>query len=95
MKHGLFAVRDKCAKAFLPPFCLPSEAMAMREFAAAANMADHKFRIHASDFSLYKVADYDDVSGLVTGMSEPFFLCSALQFQEPSAPKADQEELPL
>lgn len=89
MKHGVFAVRDRCADAFLPPFCLPTESMAIREFSyAATRLQDHKFYLHPHDYSLYKVAEYDDQDGRVTGLVEPQFLVSAVSL------KAPPEEVP-
>lgn len=92
MRHGLYAVRDKCARAFLPPFCLPQDEMAVREFAHACSMPDHKFHVHARDFSLYKVAEYDDDSGVVTPHSEPFFLIAASQCVTAKLPNGESVE---
>jgi len=89
MRHGLYAIRDKCAAAFLPPFSLPMDAMAVREFARAANMDDHKFGTNAEDFSLYKLGHYEDDSGVIAPFPEPQFLIAAIQCKKP---KADPEE---
>lgn len=81
MRHGLYSVRDKCASAFLPPFCLPMDAMAVREFQRAARMEDHKFHVNPEDYSLYKLGHFDDESGLLIPFTEPQFLIAAIQCQ--------------
>lgn len=77
MVHGLYSVRDKVADAYIPPFLLQSDAMAVREFAAACNMPDHKFGVHSEDYSLFKVGTFDDVTGIITPFVEPLFLMAA------------------
>lgn len=77
MRHGLFAVKDKAADAFLPPFCLPTESMAIREFLHAAKIPDHKFCVHPFDYSLYKLGYFNDATGQLEPMPEPMFLVSA------------------
>lgn len=77
MVHGLYCVRDKVADAFIPPFLLPTDGMAVREFTHACQLPDHKFGIHADDYSLFKVGSFDDVTGVVTAFVEPLFLIAA------------------
>jgi len=83
VRHGLFSVRDRAAAAFLPPFVLHSDAMAIREFGHAARIPDHKFCLHPQDFSLYKLGHYDDETGLLIAFPEPQFLASAVQMELP------------
>lgn len=83
MKHLMFAVRDRAARAYLPPFCLPTVEMATREFGHAANLPDHKFSLHSRDYSLYQVGEFDDNTGLILVQSEPLFIISAVQCQGP------------
>lgn len=77
MKHMMFAIKDKAADAFLPPFFLPTESMALREFAYCAQDPTHKFCQHKTDFSLYKLGSFEDGNGVVTPLAEPMFMLSA------------------
>lgn len=77
MKHGMYSVKDKAADAFLPPFFLPTDGMAVREFMHCCGLPDHKFRLHKYDYSLYKLGEFEDGSGKVTALVEPLFMVSA------------------
>lgn len=77
MKLGIYAVRDRAADAWLPPFFLPTDSMALREFEYCAKEPNHKFCQHKVDFSLYKLGEFDDATGLIVARSEPFFMLSA------------------
>lgn len=90
MNHGLYCVRDKAADAFLPPFTLPSDNMAVREFYHCALMPDHRFCIHARDFSLYKVGYFDDCTGKVVSFLEPEHMVQAI-FAKSRIPLEQQE----
>lgn len=77
MIHGVYAVKDKAADAFIPPFFLPTDSMALREFVHACNVPEHKFSVHPYDYSLYKLATFDDNKGVIVSLVEPLFLLSA------------------
>lgn len=88
MKLKLFAVRDAKAEAFIPPFVLPNEAMAVREFTGCANDPTHAFCRNSDDYSLYEVGEFDDATGVLTVPAEPRFLVKASSLRK-------QVELPL
>lgn len=77
MKLCVFSVYDSAAKAYIAPFVLPMVQMGHRVFWECANAPDHMFCKHPQDYSLYHVADFDDVSGVMTGFLEPLFMVSA------------------
>lgn len=74
---GIFAVRDRAADAFLPPFTMNTESMAIREFMQLCQNPDHPFKKFPTDYSLYKLGHFNDHSGNVEALKEPYFLCSA------------------
>jgi len=84
MVHGMFAVKDKAADAFISPFFLPTDSMAIREFTYAAKDGTHKFCIHPHDYSLYKLGTFDDSNGKVSAFVEPLFLIAADFVNTPS-----------
>lgn len=77
MVHGMYAVRDRAADAFIPPFFLPTDGMAIREFLQAAKDQNSKFFQHPTDFSLYKLGSFDDSNGMVRPLVEPLYLVNA------------------
>lgn len=68
MKHNVYAIYDSAAKAFLPPFHLPRDEMAQRAFADCVNSPSHNFAAHSEDYTLYKIAHFDDDTGEYTNM---------------------------
>lgn len=87
MNHRIFSIFDDKAKAFLPPFVLPNEAMAVRVFSDMCNSDSHQFGVHPSDYTLFDLGEFDDclgqlngdtaravVNGLLTVVSKPSFV---------------------
>ncbi len=66
MKHKMFTVFDSAAGAYLPPFVLPAEAMAVRVFSDCVNSSDHQFGKHPSDYTLFELGVWDDSAGVVS-----------------------------
>ncbi len=60
MKHEMFSVFDVKAQAYLPPFVLPSEGMAVRIFGDCVNSSDHQFGKHPGDYTLFRIGSFDD-----------------------------------
>lgn len=77
MKIGIYAVYDKKAKAYMPPWECQNNAVAIRKFGGAVN--DEKSFIHRypDDFDLYHIAFFDDNSGRYENVKEPVVLAKA------------------
>lgn len=73
MKTIFFAVKDELAETFYAPSLFNTEAEATRNFKTAINN-NPIWRDNASDFSLYKLGEFDDVTGMIT--SELHKVCS-------------------
>lgn len=63
MKHSMFSVYDQKADAFLPPFVMHNDALAVRVFADCCNAKDHQFGKHPEDYALYNLGVFDDSDG--------------------------------
>lgn len=81
MKQFIFAVHDSAAGAFIPPFTLPTEAMAIRTFAECAHNHEHQFCKFPNDFCLYLVGEFDDSTGVVQSYATHKNLGLAASFQ--------------
>lgn len=77
MRLGMYAVKDRAADAYIAPFFLPTDSVAIREFSYAATIPDHKFGKHPYDFGLYKLGEFEIGTGRVSVLSEPLFLINA------------------
>lgn len=63
MKNKIFTIYDQKAKAFLPPFFLPQEGMAIRTFSDCVNKEGHQFNAHPADYSLAEIGTFDEETG--------------------------------
>ena len=59
----MFSVFDAKADAFLPPFFLHNNGLALRTFGDACNMKDHQFGKHPEDYTLFELGAFEDGSG--------------------------------
>lgn len=83
MRLGIYSVYDSKAKAYLPPFFLPNDALAVRAVVGCTRDPDHSFAKFPLDYSLHKMGSFDDQSGrLEVPDSGPEFLYSLNQIQE-------------
>lgn len=95
MKHKLFTVYDSAAKAYLPPFCLPEEGMALRTFKDCVNEPTHAFSKNPADYTLFNLGAYDDNTAEITTNKRTIKLANGLELQDPAPglPGADAPNL--
>lgn len=70
MIYGVYAMRD-VKTGFLPVSCDTNDQTAVRNFVHAVVNSDGVLLSFASDFSLYRVGDYDADSGHITSLDVP------------------------
>lgn len=80
MKLYVFSVRDSAIDAFSQPFFCRHRGEAIRSFQAA--VAENKFGLAKSDYTLFSIAEFDDASGVFTS-TDPQRLLSALEVETP------------
>ena len=76
MVFGIYCVRD-VKSGFQTPTAQVNDAVAVRGFASAVLNSDSVLFTHASDFALYKVADFDADTGRITPLDLPVELIQA------------------
>lgn len=67
MIHALCAIYDSKIKAYMTPFAQPNTQMAIRAFINAIDDQNSFVGKNPSDYSLYKVGEYDDDAGIIYG----------------------------
>lgn len=94
MEYRMFTVHDVKAEAFLLPFFARSRGEAVRMFETAVNTPDHQFARHASDFTLFEIGHFNDLTGEV-GMHDALLsLGSAVQYiRQVELPMFDRNEM--
>lgn len=90
MKHGLYSVLDIKARAYIAPFTLPNDDMAVRAFKEAANDSTHMFCKHAEDYTLYRIGTFDDETGILSHGMGGVVLVTALACREDFVPFAKE-----
>lgn len=63
MKLEVYTVRDDKAEAYLQPFYMQNESLAIRAMTDCITDANHQFAKHINDYSLYHLGTYSDSSG--------------------------------
>ncbi|AXQ66108.1 MAG: nonstructural protein [Microviridae sp.] len=72
MKKIYYAVYDRKAEMYSQPFLEIKDGTAIRAVQdIVINNKDHAFAKHPSDFSLHRLGDFDDETGLITGQIKP------------------------
>lgn len=80
MIHELYAVFDQKALTYSQLIMFHNEATAIREFQSMANDPNQKIGRNPEDYVLSKIGDFNDVSGILTPLSEPHTVGKAIQF---------------
>ena len=63
MQQLMFVIYDDKAKAYLPPFYLPTADMAIRTFSDCINDNKHAFGQHPEDYTLFHLGGFDNTTG--------------------------------
>lgn len=71
MIRNVFAIYDEKAEAYLNPIFLNTVGMAIRAVTDAVNNPESEFSTHASDYTLFHLAEYDDCSGEFLNCKKP------------------------
>jgi hypothetical protein len=80
MKQQIYAVYDSKAEAYMQPFFLQNDAMAIRGFNDAANK-DTPIAAHPEDYTLFHIGEYSEIKGEITPKT-PRALGNAIEFSK-------------
>lgn len=65
MLQNIYTVYDEKANAYLTPFFIPTDGMAIRAMEDALLDEKHQFTMHPGDYTLYRIAIFDDSNGSI------------------------------
>lgn len=71
MIYGIYSIKDRKAN-FGIPFPEINDALAMRKFHNALLQENTEMFNFGSDFELYKIGEFDDITGLVKSIDKVF-----------------------
>lgn len=80
MKILAISIFDDKAAVFNPPLFFANKALAMRWFGDRVAEQNSHIGKHPSDFHLYCLGEFDDLSGSFESFPKPDFLCHAVDF---------------
>lgn len=63
MKLEIYSVYDSIAEAYITPFFLPNEGMALRTFGDMVNDQNHQFGKHPDQYTLFFFGEFDVSQG--------------------------------
>jgi len=82
MIHELYAVYDSKAEQFLPPWCVPTKGMALRDFKDACNKEGQPWNRNPEDYTLFYLGTWDGDSAKFKLTATPESVCIAIQMIE-------------
>jgi len=85
MKHQMFAIYDSKANAYLPPWVIHQNEMAIRLFADMCNDPKHQFGKNPADYTLFNIGAYDDNKGQVENQKLNISLGNGIEFVKETA----------
>lgn len=80
MIHGIYSIYDEKAKAYIPPFFLPHDGMAVRTFKNCVNDPDHQFGRNPHDYTLFGLGSFDDGTGKLSPADHSISLGNGVEF---------------
>ena len=80
MKQLMFVIYDSKANAYLQPWFLTTEPMAIRAFTDLANDSDSNVSRHPEDYTLFNIGSFDDNTAEII-WNAPITLGNAIQYK--------------
>jgi len=90
MLQKMYSVYDEKAQAFSPPFFLHADGMATRAFSDCVNAPSHHFSKHPYDYTLFRLGEFDDLTGTVVSHA-PKTLGNGVQFVQHELANSPEE----
>ena len=89
-----YCTYDSAAGAYMQPWFVHNDALAVRYFSDTVN-GDKGLAIetHPEHYSLYHVGEFDDVTGMFLPLNEPRFIGSAIEYIMPSDEQSVLDEI--
>lgn len=87
---SIFTIFDQQAKAFLPPFFMPTEGMAVRQFSDMVNDSNCQFNKHPKDYTLFQLGSFNDNSAHITIEKTPLSVYNGLQLLNSSGEQENE-----
>lgn len=81
MELRVFSIRDEKVGAYMQPFFSPTVGSAIRAISDVVNDVQSQFSKHPSDYVLFEIGVYDDISGLIKSLESPKSIGVLLEYK--------------
>lgn len=88
---NMYSIYDTAAKAYIQPFFMHNDGLAIRAFQDNVNSPDSQINKHPKQFHLYKVGMWDDAEAKIESL-EPTCIAYASELLNPSELSELQKE---
>jgi len=85
MRQNVFAIYDKKAQFHLNPFFMVQKGEALRTLDDLVNDTQSRLNKHTADYSLWRIGEFDTVTGILFPLSKPEFLEEASTYVKKGA----------
>lgn len=82
MRLLMYSIHDVKAGAYLPPFFMHSDGVALRLFSDSCNDREHAFGKHPEDYTLFCLGYFEDDEGSVTAMGAKQSMGNGVDFKK-------------
>lgn len=80
----VFSVYDSKVEAYSPPLCAKAKGEALRQFSDLVNDGVSPISKHPADYTLFEIASFDELTGVITPHPTPISLGVAVEFKNVS-----------
>ena len=82
MKLKVYSVHDQAAEAFIQPFFMHNDGLAMRAFSDNVNSREeNNISKHPEQFALFQIGEFDDQKGVIESLQEPKCLATGMELR--------------
>ncbi len=94
MKLQAYSIHDQAAKAFINPFFMHNDGLAIRAFSDNVNSKDdNNIAKHPDQFTLYHLGSFDDEKGALIENDSPRSLGNGITFLLPDQQTSEIQEI--
>ena len=85
MKLSIYTIHDSAAQAYLAPFFLHNDGLAIRAFQDNVNSTEeNNISKHPEQFAMFKIGEMDDQTGVITAPPSPKHITGGLEVKNPT-----------
>ena len=85
MKLSIYTIHDSAAQAYLAPFFLHNDGLAIRAFQDNVNSTEeNNISKHPEQFAMFKIGEMDDQTGVITALPSSKHITGGLEVKNPT-----------